>query len=420
MTQVWRVEHIEVGWNKQLSRVCHQAKNLYNRVNYMVKESLKNQKKLPLYNDLNKLLKEEEVYKVLPAHTAQHTIKLLSRNWKGYFQALQEWKKDPSLFFAKPLPPGYKTKKGELVAIFSNQQAKIRNGWLSLPKKIGFRYKTRLTTYTQLREVRVIPRRVGYTLELVYLKNIPPLKKNSKRRGGIDLGFINLVTFVDNLGNQPIVVKDHGKGIKSIIQYYLKKQTQLRSQYVQQQRKQLKGNTTTLSYGTGFYDVREKCRKKLYDALHQLTHYLVTLWVERGLEEVVIGYNEQWKNEMHFWKKTTQLFVALPFLRIIAILKYKGAERGIHVETIPEKYTSKCSFLDNEFPCHHSTYVGKRIKRGLFRSAYGFLINADVNAAYNILVKSDPIAVPPRTVNGVGGYVMSPFRVSIEELHASV
>ena len=44
------------------------------------------------------------------------------------------------------------------------------------------------------------------------------------------------------------------------------------------------------------------------------------------------------------------------------------------------------------------------------------MINADVNAAYNILIKSDPKALPKRSVNGVGGYVMYPQRVSIELL----
>ena len=95
---------------------------------------------------------------------------------------------------------------------------------------MGFAYKTRLTARAKLREVRVIPRRVGYTLELVYSKAIPNNKNKRTKKGAIDLGLHNLVTFVDNLGNQPIVIKDHGKGIKSITQYYLKKQTQLREQ----------------------------------------------------------------------------------------------------------------------------------------------------------------------------------------------
>ena len=415
MTQVLRVECMEAPYCSALSRLCHQVKNLYNRANFLLNSSLRNTHHLLSYTELDKLLKAEECYKILPAHTAQHTLKLLCRNWKGYFQAKKEWEKHPADFFAQPQPPGYKAKDGEVVAIFTNQQAQLKNGWLIFPQKVGYYYKTRLPPTTKLREVRIVPRRVGYTLELIYLKTIPNLKKHRKRKGAVDLGMINLVTFVDNLGNRPIVIKDHGKGLKSITQYYLKKQTQLRLQYVQQQKQQLKGKNN-LQYGTSFYTLREKWRKKLKDSLHQLTHYLVTRWVERGIQEVVIGYNELWKQGVHFWKKTTQMFVTLPFLQIIEMLKYKGAEQGITVETIPEQYTSKCSFLDNEFPQHHTKYAGKRVTRGLFRSAHGHLINADVNAAYNILVKSDPKAVPQRTANGVGGYVMYPLRVSIEHL----
>ena len=86
----------------------------------------------------------------------------------------------------------------------------------------------------------------------------------------------------------------------------------------------------------------------------------------------------------------------------------------------PEKFTSKCSFLDNEFPEARKQYAGKRITRGLFRSSHGHLINADVNAAYNILKKSDPKALPQCKVNGVGGYVMYPLRVSIEHLLCAI
>ena len=56
------------------------------------------------------------------------------------------------------------------------------------------------------------------------------------------------------------------------------------------------------------------------------------------------------------------------------------------------------------------------MKRGLFRSSQGQLINADVNAAYNILIKSDPQAVSKRTVGGVGGYVIYPLRVSSQAM----
>jgi IS605 OrfB family transposase len=418
MTQVLRIECIEVPYHPTLSKLCHHVKNLYNRANFIIRSSLNKNDKLLNYFDLNNLLKTEKCYKLLPAQTAQQTLKLICRNWKGYFQAIKEWKKNPDQFFAKPHIPGYKSRNGEVTAIFTNQQIRLQNGWLVLPKKVRYSYKTRLNAGTKLREVRIVPRRIAYSIEIVYLKTIPKSKKKCKKKGAIDLGMHNLVTFVDNLGNQPIVIKDHGKGIKSITQYYLKKKTQLQEQYVQQQKQQLKIKNK-LSYGTGFYKTREKWRKKLKDAIHKLTHYLIGLWVERGLQEVIIGYNRGWKQNAHFKKKIKQMFVTIPYMKIINILKYKGAERGIKVEMIPENYTSRCSFLDNESSKFHQEYKGKRIARGLFESSKGFIINADVNAAYNILIKSDPKAVPKRMVNGVGGYVMYPLRVSIEHLHCS-
>jgi len=378
----------------------------------LVKQSLKKHNNFFNYYELNTLLNQEECYRVLPAHTAQHTLKLLCRNWKAFFQAKKEWMNHPEKFFAQPKPPSYKPKDGESVAILTNQQARIKNGWLVLPKKVGFYYKTRLTASTRLKEVRIVPRKVGYTLELVYEKYLPKQRKKNTRTGAIDLGSINLVTFVDNLGNQPIVIKDHGKGIKSIIQYFMKLQTKLRLQYVQQQKNQLKQHK--LVYGQTYYKLKERYRRKLKNALHHLTKYLVDLWVKRGLHEVVIGYNPQWKQQVNLGKKVTQMFVTIPFLKIINQLKYKSEEQRIQIVLIPEDYTSKSSFLDNEFPQKRSSYAGRRSSRGLFTSAQRHKINADVNAAYNILIKSDPKAIPKCTVNGVGGYVMYPRRVCVD------
>ena len=148
------------------------------------------------------------------------------------------------------------------------------------------------------------------------------------------------------------------------------------------------------------------------ECFHQLSRFLVNLWKERKLHTIYIGYNPLWKQQVRLRRKTTQLFVMVPFHHLIKSLEYKAAEEGIKVELVDESYTSKCSFLDNEQVGKHPSYKGKRIKRGLFRSVSGQLINADVNAAYNILVKSDPQSVPKRTVGGVGGYVPYPLRVS--------
>lgn len=46
--------------------------------------------------------------------------------------------------------------------------------------------------------------------------------------------------------------------------------------------------------------------------------------------------------------------------------------------------TSLCSFVDNEIVGKHDNYQGKRVKRGLFKTSNGLLINADVNGSLNI------------------------------------
>ena len=208
MASVLRTELMEVRQNINLSKLCHQVKNLYNRANYLYKQRLRKRITLSYY-DLDKLMKKEECYKLLPAHTAQHTLKLLIRNWKAYFGAKKEWKKNPTKFIGYPRSPTYKPTNGECVAIISNQQARIVNGWLVLPKKISFTLKTRLHAMHKLREVRVVPRGIGYTVEIVYNKHLSKLKlKNSRRKGALDLGLTNLVTFVDNIGSRPIIVKD--------------------------------------------------------------------------------------------------------------------------------------------------------------------------------------------------------------------
>jgi putative transposase len=196
----------------------------------------------------------------------------------------------------------------------------------------------------------------------------------------------------------------------------MKRMSKIQERYAQQQKKELQMKNS-LSLGRIYYLTKERWRRKMKDAFHKLSKYFVDLWVERNLHSIAIGYNPKWKQQLRLRRKTTQLFAIIPFHQLIRLLKYKAAEQGITIELIDESYTSKCSFLDNEPIHNHSSYLGKRIKRGLFQSASGVIINADVNAAYNILLKSDPQALLPRSVGGVGGYVIYPLRVSFRTMN---
>ena len=91
------------------------------------------------------------------------------------------------------------------------------------------------------------------------------------------------------------------------------------------------------------------------------------------------------------------------------MLKYKCQKYGINITTNEESYTSKCSFLDNEVICKHDNYLGKRVKRGLYKTNGGYLINADVNGSYNIIRKVFPNAFS----NGIEGVAVHPYRVNL-------
>ena len=67
------------------------------------------------------------------------------------------------------------------------------------------------------------------------------------------------------------------------------------------------------------------------------------------------------------------------------MLEYKCKLAGVNVVIVNEAYISKCSFLDREKISKHNNYAGKRIRRGLFISSSGIMINADVNVSLNIM-----------------------------------
>ena len=71
------------------------------------------------------------------------------------------------------------------------------------------------------------------------------------------------------------------------------------------------------------------------------------------------------------------------------MIQYKCEEIGINCITTEESYTSKIDHLVNEDMKKQDNYLGKRIKRGLFKSSSGKILNADINGAIGILRKKN-------------------------------
>jgi transposase len=128
---------------------------------------------------------------------------------------------------------------------------------------------------------------------------------------------------------------------------------------------------------------------------------------------LVIGRNKNWKQGINLGARNNQMFVNIPFYRLWKMLRYKAEEAGITVIEVEEDYTSICSLLDKESIEHHEVYKGKRIKRGLFRTAKGGLINADVNGAGNIIRKVFPNAMDKVIADGIEGVSISPVRAVV-------
>ena len=391
-------ETLQVKRSGELSKLCHLAKNLYNLANWYYRQDFFTLHSYLSYYDLDFILKDKEAYRVLPSQTSQQVLKLVVRNWKSYFKALKEYGVNPFKFRAKPKIPNYKKKNGESIAIFTNQQCRIKDGCVNFPKSVNLRpMKTRIEG--KIREVRVVPLGIAHKIEIVHEKAEMDLQLHKSNILSLDLGLNNLTTAVNNKGLKPFVVK--GKVLKSINQYYNKQLACYQSM------ENLKGN---------FYDtkriqkLRVKRNNKINDIFHKLSRAIIEYSKENDLGTIVIGYNERWKQNVNLGKKTNQNFVQVPFSNLLQKIKYKATLVGTRVLLQEESYTSKCSFLDNEPIEKRDSHAGIRISRGLFRSSNGTIINADINAAYNIMKKAVQNSIVDDGIEGVG---LHPLLVAI-------
>ena len=138
--------------------------------------------------------------------------------------------------------------------------------------------------------------------------------------------------------------------------------------------------------------LNEKRHNKIMNYLHNTSRKIINLCIENNIQNIFIGHNNQWKTECNMSKTNNQNFVQIPFNTLINQLQYKSQEyTDLYVATVEESYTSKVDHLVLEEMKHHDKYTGKRIKRGLFKSSTGKVLNADINGAIGILRKGNAI-----------------------------
>jgi IS605 OrfB family transposase len=167
--------------------------------------------------------------------------------------------------------------------------------------------------------------------------------------------------------------------------------------------------------GRGTSNRLEKLNNKrnfwIEDKNHKVSRFIVNYCIKHDIGTIIIGKNKQWKNRINIGKKNNQKFVELPHAKLIQKINYKAKLVGIKVVETEESYTSKCDALALEPIKKQEKYLGKRVKRGLFQSNVGKVINADINGAINIARKVIDDSLVKKIVNS--GLVFNPKTINI-------
>ena len=406
---------------RELDDFCFRAKNLHNAVNYLIKQSDRIHRKIRSGEDLaawekemtdrvnegirryntgraenrkrpcvdadngfiadayflSWFLKSSGEYKAMPYATcSQICIQELCRSWKSYYKAMPVYLKNPERFTGRPQKPGYldpKEGRGWLV-ITSQNFTREEDGFIRMP---GFLKEIRIKArHSQIRQIRIKTERSCIRILLVYEEKEACRAKpgENEKVMGIDLGVNNLITAVWNSDETPVIIS--GRPLKSINQFYNRKKACL-------QAAAQKGNGRKKTRRMDRLTRKRNSRVK--DTLHKASRKIVDLAEETGTGVIIIGNNKGWKQSVNLGNRTNQNFAAIPHLTLIEMIRYKAALRGIEVRIVEEAYTSGTSYLDGEMPTARYYNRTRRIHRGLFRSNAGICINADVNAAYQIL-----------------------------------
>lgn len=357
---------------KDLDRICLLSKNLYNAALYIIKQEFLSTGKWIRAAELNKkMVADNNInYRAMSGSSSQQVLMALDKNLKSYFSAIKAWKRDNKKFTGCPKLPKYKHKtKGRNVFSYSYAQFKHRGDFIYFPKKEGLLPLRTNCKEETVKQVRFVPKSDCYVIEVVYESIAKKQLDDNNRAMSIDLGVNNLASIVTNVSNRPILID--GRRLKSINQYYNKKRSD-----IQKQLKNVNGK----------------------DYLHKASKEIINTCLKEDITTLIVGHNDGWKQDASLGKRNNQNFVSIPFEIFISMLRYKSERQGLRFVEINESHTSKCSSFDLEPVCHHDTYVGRRVRRGLFMTRDGVLINADINGSYNIMrkVKGDAV-MPPHT-----------------------
>ena len=374
-----------------LKEMCRYSKNLYNQTLFEMNRYYKDTGKTLTAFGVHHILKESPNKKMLPAQSAGYVYKQVEDARKSWFQSLKSYAKNPSAFNGRPRPPRYLDKEGFNRVTFTpahfckRPEGKVA---LTVQKKLKKKYSINELLVTvpkhidvdALKLITVLP---GEPMRIQFTYDVPNMEVTFAEGSfvAIDMGVSNLCACIDNVTDSPIIVS--GKRIKHILWQHNKDVARLKAIVDKCEKVDGRGGRSTRRIKRLY----EKRNNRIKYELHDVSNRIIRHCIENRIGTIVIGQNKGWKQNADFGKANNQTFSQMPIAILIHYLEYKGELAGIDVVCVDEAYTSKCDALALESVGKHEEYMGNRVKRGLFQSSTGKLINADINGAINIARK---------------------------------
>jgi len=403
-----KIRGLDKSQFKRLRELTHHAKNLYNQTLWTLREAFDATGLYFSYPQMDKAMKQvhnlegEINYKLLKAKVSQQSLRRLDQNFKSFFKATKGFNKNPSKYSGKPKPPKFKQNQYENL-IYDYQAFSVTEDCIVLETDLKISLPKQLIGKT-IKQVEIIPKPHYFQAVLVYEEPDDSFKQVESNDNvmSIDLGLNNLATCVTNGVTKPFIID--GRRIKSINAYYNKRKAKIQSKLEKSRGKKWSNRLQNLT------DWRNA---RINDYLHKATAHVVKNCLACNISRVIVGDVVKSLDHLNLGKKTNQNFVNLSLGQFVEKLSYKLGQHGINTFVANESYTSKASFIDGDLlPKKYSkeanpSYSGKRIKRGLYKSQDGTLVNADVNGAYNILRKADSEFSFEKLIDKVGNYIQS-------------
>jgi putative transposase len=405
---LFRVRNIFTGFNKDSlsdleQEVFDEVRLTENTFNCQIRRVIS-------YNSLEKLMRainNPDFFSGLPMQSSQAMVRKATTDFKNWLSALKRYKTDPSHFLGRPAMPHY-LKSDKTTAYITNQDAVYKNAEIKLPlikKRLPL---PNVPENAILKEVKIKP----YYNEFIILSTfeIPDVPQNSKLThvASIDFGIENIVALITDEGKSFLY---KGGAIKSCNQLYNKRSSKLKSIIT-------KGHKNTNAKSKQLSVLSRNREQFINDQMHKISRNVIDICLSNNVGTIVLGINRGIKQHSNMGRSNNQSFVSVPISRLAFMITYKAQRAGITVIEQEESYTSKADFLSNDLiPVYGKekgevSFSGSRIKRGLYKSATGRIINADINGAANIMCKAG------FTINDKISNMINPVIIGFKELNS--